>query len=72
LLFNPGAGGILPGSTSCGAVLHVPTQMRDEPDSAYPELLHDHSITNNITITENECSKEWILLKKAIRRVLIL
>jgi hypothetical protein len=63
-LFKPGAGGILLGSTSCGAVLHVPTHIFVDGLLANPV---SSNINKNITVAatvENEWRKDWKPLKK--------
>jgi hypothetical protein len=66
LLLKPGAGGILPGSTSCGAELQVPTHICDDFEFAYPDILQKLIIKNRKEITENECRKDLNLLKKKL------
>ena len=59
LLVNPGAGGTLPGSTSCGAVLQVPTHFFAEWELLF-SVEHELSNTANMHIAEK---KDRIFLK---------
>src|SRR5665647_3910092 len=45
LLVNPGVGGTLPGSTSCDAVLQVPTHFFDELELFKFNVLHELSLS---------------------------
>src|SRR3989339_809989 len=47
LLVKPGEGGILPGSTSCGAVAQVPTHFLVEPELDCPKRLHELNTMHN-------------------------
>ena len=61
LLVNPGAGGTFPGSTSCGAVLQVPTHFLAEWEFIF-SVEHELSSTANMLITEKKRRKEWHLV----------
>jgi hypothetical protein len=54
LLFNPGSGGIFFGSTSWGAVLHVPTHNFVESEFEYPKRLNEIKNTQNVNILKKE------------------
>jgi hypothetical protein len=60
LSLNPGAGGTLAGSTSCGAVLQVPTHTSAAPDTPVEDLPHTTNMNSSPVITVkamNECLK---------------
>jgi hypothetical protein len=50
LLLNPGAGGVLPVSTSWGAVLQVPTHFATEPDLPFAPVSQAEEVRNTIAI----------------------